>query len=241
MIASIYRKNADELAKEGVSVLASAIKRILQKKKNVVLAIPGGRSVKPLWKLLADDARIPWKSVRIFMADERAVPPAHQDSNYRLAYGSFLKRLIDSQKLLLENVHPFIPKETKDKGCGSYYSELKKIGGKADIIILGAGEDGHVGALYPNHHSVKDDSEGYIAMNDSPKPPAERITMSRKLMAAADAALLLFIGEGKRDAYRKFKAGDDVIECPARLAKKIKNAYVLTDLSRTTSHRLVEC
>ncbi len=230
MKAAIYRENADELAKEGVSILASAIKRILHKKKSVVLAIPGGRSVQPIWKLLADETRISWKSVHIFMADERIVPPSHEDSNYRLAYDFFLKRLVDERRLPLKNLHPFAPKEIDGKGSGSYYDELKKVGGKPDVIILGAGEDGHVGALYPGHHSVKNDAEGYIAMDDSPKPPAERITMSRKLMAAADTALLLFIGEGKRDAYLKFKAGDDIIDCPARLVKKVGNAYVLTDL-----------
>lgn len=226
MTTVIYRNSVEELAKEAASILASAVDRILSQKDGVVLAIPGGRSVQPLWKLLAEE-KMPWDKVHIFMADERIVPPTHPDSNYKLAYDFFLKRLIDLQKLPQENIHPFSP----EIGNGSYYAELKKFGGKADIIILGVGEDGHVGALYPNHHSIRDDSEGYIAMNDSPKPPAERVTMSCRLMQKADTALLLFIGEGKREAYEKFKSGDDATECPARLAKKIRNAYVMTDFS----------
>ncbi len=229
MTTIVYRRRVDELAKEAVSILASAVKRILRRQNNVVLAIPGGRSVQPLWKLLAEE-KLPWDNVHIFMADERIVPPTHADSNYKLAYDLFLKKLVDERKLQEENLHPFIPDDAKNKGNGSYYRELKKFGGKADIIILGAGEDGHVGALYPNHHSVRDDSEGYIIMDDSPKPPAERVTMSRKLMQKADTALLLFIGEGKRAAYEKFLSEDDATECPARLARKIRNAYVLTDL-----------
>ncbi len=225
MITAIYRKNVDELAKEGVCVLASAMKRILSRQKSVVLAIPGGRSVQPLWKLLAAE-KLPWEKVQVFMADERVVPPTHEDSNYRLAYECFLKRLIEEGKLPEENAHHFVP----DMGVGSYNSELKKFGGKPEILILGVGEDGHVGALYPDHHSVKNDSEGYIAMDDSPKPPAGRVTMSRKLMQKADTALLLFIGEGKRNALGLFNSGDDVFECPARLVKKVRNACVLTNL-----------
>ncbi len=225
MTTVVCRNSVDELAKEAAEILSSAISRILQRQNSVVLAIPGGRSVQPLWKLLAWE-KLQWNKVHIFMADERVVPPVHPDSNYRLAYEFFLDRLIESGKMPWQNVHPFSP----EMGSGSYYSELKKVGGKADIIILGVGEDGHVGALYPNHHSIKNDLEGYIAMDDSPKPPAERVTMSRKLMQRADTALLLFIGEGKRETYEKFKSGDDAIECPARLVKKIRNAYVLTDL-----------
>ncbi len=229
MTTVIYRNSVEELAKEAAGILASAVDRILSQKDRVVLAIPGGRSVQPLWKLLAEE-KLHWSRVHVFMADERVVPPTHEDSNYRFAYVSFLKRLVDDKLLPEGNLHPFVPKKSEDRGSGSYYAELRKFGGKADIIILGAGEDRHVGALYPSHHSVKNDSEGYIAMDDSPKPPAERMTMSRRLMQKADTALLLFVGEGKRGAYEKFKSGDDIIECPARLVKKVKNSYVLTDL-----------
>jgi len=184
-----------------------------------------------MWKLLANETNIPWEKVHIFMADERIVRPTHKDSNYRLAYHTFLKTLIASGKLPKKNAHPFTPQKSKDKGSNNYYSELKKFGGEPDILILGVGEDGHVGALFPNHHSIKNNAKGYIIMDDSPKSPHDRITMSRKIMLAANTTLLLFIGTQKRKAYKKFLAGDKVSECPARLAKKIKNVVVLTNLS----------
>lgn len=229
MLTTIYKEDSEELAKAAVDILAEAVNKLLQQQKQVILAIPGGRSVVAIWKLLANENRIPWNKVQIFMADERVVSPTHEDSNYKLAYDTFLKKLVDSGKLPQNNAHPFTPDDSKDKGSNHYYDELKKFG-KVDILILSSGEDGHVGALYPDFHSVKNDSEGYIVMDDSPKPPPVRITMSRKTMLSAKTSLLLFIGEAKKEAYEKFKSGGDIIKCPARLAKKIKDSYVLTNL-----------
>jgi len=237
MITTVYRENSEDLNQAALEVLVSSISDTLRTKDNAVLAIPGGRSIKGLWDLLAEKKnyeRIDWQKVHVFMADERAVPPTHEDSNYLLAKKSFLDNLLGEGVLPERNVHPLpYDKAKPDMGASDYTAELKKVGGEVDVIILGAGEDGHVGALYPNHHSVKNESVGYIAMNDSPKPPAERTTMSRRLMLSANTALVMFIGEGKREAYEKFNAGDAIVECPARLVKQIGNAYVLTNLMRT--------
>ena len=231
MISTICRSGLDDLGREGVRVFLGFVESVLKQKDVVVLAIPGGRSVGCIWSLLADEKAVPWSKIHVFMVDERIVAPNHEDGNYRLAFEKFLKVLIESGRLPAENVHPFIPKDSEDKGSGEYYGEMKKIG-DPDVLILGAGEDGHVGALYPNHHSIKNDSEGYFFMKDSPKKPSERMTMTRNTMLKAQAAILLFVGEGKKDAYADFLKGDEVLGCPARLVKKISSACVLTDLKR---------
>ena len=228
MVTTIFKEDIEELSRAAVEILVAEINKLLEQKEQIILVIPGGRSVAALWNLLADEQRIPWSKVQVFLVDERVVPPTHADSNYKLDHDLFLKKLMDSGQLPKENVHPFNPEDNEDKVSINYNEELKKYG-KPDIIILSSGEDGHVGALYPNH-SVKNEAEGYIVMDDSPKPPPVRMSMSRKTMLAATAALLFFVGQGKKDAYEKFKQGDDIIECPARLVKQIKDSYVLTDL-----------
>lgn len=226
MIKTIYNDNLDELNRAGVDVIAAEINKILEQQKQVVVAIPGGRSVVGIWDIIAGKKDIPWNKVHIFMADERIDV---QYSNYRLAF-SFLKKLVEAKKLPAQNIHPFKPEDSKYKGSVNYYNELKIFGGKPDLLILGVGEDGHVGALYPNHHSIRNDAEGYITMMDSPKPPPGRVSLSRKTMLSAKAAILLFFGEEKRNAYRNFRTGNDIVSCPARLAKRIDNVYVLTNL-----------
>jgi len=215
----IIIKNKEELEREAVNIIREAIDEILKEKENVVLAVPGGRSVSGIFKLLKKED-IQWQKVHIFMIDERVVPLDHEDSNFKLVKENLLNEEIPE-----ENVHPFI----LDKGIKDYEEELKKYG-SYDIILLSSGEDGHIAALYPKHHSIKDESEFFIAMDDSPKPPPVRMTSSKKLLQRAKVALLLFIGEGKRKAYEKFLDENlTVEECPAKLVKNL-NSYILTDL-----------
>jgi 6-phosphogluconolactonase len=50
------------------------------------LALSGGSTPKALYELLATEeksARIPWEQAHIFWSDERCVPPADPQSNYR--------------------------------------------------------------------------------------------------------------------------------------------------------------
>lgn len=47
-----------------------------------------------------------------------------------------------------------------------------------DLILLGIGPDGHVASLFPNHKQVSVTKGWILPVDDSPKPPAERISLS---------------------------------------------------------------
>ncbi|MFH1848716.1 MAG: 6-phosphogluconolactonase [archaeon] len=187
----------------------------------VVLGLCGGRSVPGVFSELAK-RDIDWGRVQIFMVDERMVPVDDAESNFGLVKG-----LIDRIKIPAENVHPF----RAEQGIAGYEEELKLHGGRYDVVLLSSGEDGHIGALYPEHHSIEDESEFFIEMDDSPKPPPRRMSMSRKLLLKADTGILLFFG--KADAYGKFVAAEDFRKCPAALVKSLPRPYVLADVGGT--------
>jgi 6-phosphogluconolactonase len=76
-----------------------------------------------------------------------------------------------------------------------------------------------------------DKHHGFIVMDDSPKPPPDRMTSSLSLMQTADTALILFVGEAKREAYIKFNdAKLPVAACPAKFVLGLKDTTVFTDL-----------
>jgi 6-phosphogluconolactonase len=58
----------------------------------------------------------------------------------------------------------------------------------------------------------------------SPKPPADRITLTREALATASCVVLLAAGEVKRDAIKKLMSGD-----PALPASGLENMLVVTD------------
>jgi 6-phosphogluconolactonase len=72
-----------------------------------------------------------------------------------------------------------------------------------DLIFLGLGEDGHVASLFPNVPSqILNCAVPFLAVEDSPKPPPRRVTMSYAAIAAANQVWVLVSGAGKAAALR---------------------------------------
>jgi len=213
--------------KEALDIILYHITELLKIKKEIVLGLPGGRSIQSFFHMMVDEEKIPWAKIHIFMVDERLVSLNHEHSNYKMVRENFLDNLIAKKKISEKNIHPFVFEKFT---ILEYENELKKYGGKFDIVILGVGEDGHVAALYPNA-SIKKEAEYFFELHDSPKPPKDRMTASRKLILKSSLGLFLFLGESKRAAYEKFKDKTISVEdCPAKLAYKLKESIVLTDL-----------
>ncbi len=231
MAITTLRGTPEGLALQGAGIIAERVSSLLAEQPEVTFAVPGGRSVSGIFAALLG-VEISWKRVHIFIVDERLVPLDDPESNYLLAKGSFLDRLVERGDLPEGNVHPFVMDNTQpDRGTAAYEEELKGHHGRYDIILLSAGEDGHVGGLYPRHHSVMSEEPFFLTMHDSPKPPPDRMSSSRMLLSRADTALLIFLGEAKREALRRFSDPHYTVEsCPATLVRRVEHAYVLTDL-----------
>jgi 6-phosphogluconolactonase len=114
-----------------------------------------------------------------------------------------------------------------------YNETLEKIQGDLsfDLLLLGIGPDGHIASLFPNHHSIKDDSEGFMFLDDSPKPPPERLTASRKMIEKSNVAIVLVFDASKKEAMERYLEGStSVEECPLKVVNKLKEHIIITDL-----------
>lgn len=232
MLTTIEEKDKDRLLQRAALHLCKKLREALASKKQVNVAVPGGRNVAKIFQVMQGEA-VDWQRVHFFIIDERLVPIDHHDSNYKLLQDHFIDPLARAGRIAPGNAHPFIPDASSvDRGAKRYEKVLAEHGFRYDIILLSSGEDGHVGALYPHHHSIANAHHGFIVMHDSPKPPPDRMTSSLSLMQTADTALILFVGEAKREAYIKFNdAGCPVAACPAKLVLALKDTTVFTDLT----------
>lgn len=221
----LYVDSQQSCETSAAEYLRESINETLKTRPHAVLAIPGGRSVCGIFKLMAQDPKIPWGKVHVFLADERLVPRDSPDSNYSQAYQTLIRPLQDKGELPEGNVHP-LPAESRDP-VNDYSGQLEALGGVFDAVLLSSGEDGHVAALYPNHHSIRDNSEYFLVMNDSPKPPKDRITCSPRLLARSKSGVLLFFGEGKLAAFSRYLDPKlSLTDCPAKIVDLMGRAMV---------------
>ena len=59
----------------------------------------------------------------------------------------------------------------------------------------------------------------------------DRMTSSRKLFLRSKVAIVLFFGELKREAFKRFQNIKlDINDCPAKVVNFINESYILTDL-----------
>lgn len=231
MFEIIEKENIKDLDNVVADKIKESIDRVLEGKDYVVLGIVGGRSVRGVFDQLKN-VDVAWDKVHIFMVDERLVSIDSKESNFRQANELFISDLMDNDKTGKGNVHPFIlEKDLDDYGVRKYEEELKKYGGKFDVVLLSSGGDGHVGALYPNHSSIESDEEFFITMEDSPKPPKKRMSASRKLLERSKFAFVLFYSDEKKKALKNFKNPElSVLDCPVKLVNEISETYVFTDI-----------
>lgn len=231
MTEIIANNNIEELNQKAAQIISDSILKLSNEKNRIIIGIVGGRSVSGIFNELKN-LEIPWEKVHIFMVDEKLVPIDDEQNNFLLAKKAFIDTLVRLGNLPSGNVHPFIINEEKDDlGIMDYSEELKFHGSRFDIILLSSGEDGHIGALYPNHSSIEDESDYFIKMNDSPKPPKNRMSASKKLLKKSQVSVIMFLGEEKRDALELFK--DKKIKeksCPAKIVNDIEKSYLLTNI-----------
>ena len=191
---------------KAVDIIYSFIQKKLGTSDKVVLGFCGGRNVAAVFRELRDKD-IDWSKVEIFLVDERWVSSDNEESNYKLV----------KDNLGVGVIHPF------ELDVEKYGKELDHF----DLILLSSGEDGHVASQFPGMVT----QEGkFVEVLDSPKLPKHRMTASVELLQTASVGIILFMGEGKKEALQRFK--DDFVtldECPAKLVLGIKEHYVITD------------
>ncbi|ADN01451.1 6-phosphogluconolactonase [Spirochaeta thermophila] len=199
---------------------------------HLVVGLPGGRSVVPVLEALRERDDLPWDRCVFFLVDERCVPPGSPERNDALLERVFFRPLVEKRWITRDQVHPYEYRgEAEDWGLEAYERALRGYREAFHLVVLGAGEDGHVASLFPRHPSIWDDSPFYIRVEEAPKPPPRRISASKTLLESSEACLLLFMGEGKREAYRRFLDPElPLADCPAKLAFEVDRLAVATDL-----------
>ncbi|KAH6850269.1 glucosamine-6-phosphate isomerases/6-phosphogluconolactonase-domain-containing protein [Chaetomium sp. MPI-CAGE-AT-0009] len=186
------------------------------------VAVSGGSLPKTLAQALlappqSEEDVVHWHKWEIFFADERAVPLDHADSNYALLKAELLDKLPADVTQPL--VHPIDPSQLDDTQelADLYEQELVKSFASRDsvklpifdLLLLGCGPDGHTCSLFPGHELLRETSAWVAPIEDSPKPPPRRITLTLPVVTHAVRVAFVATGGGKKEVMREiFEAGN---------------------------------
>ncbi|KAJ3043389.1 6-phosphogluconolactonase [Rhizophlyctis rosea] len=164
------------------------------------VALSGGSLPKILAADLKNNTTIDFTKWHIFFADERVVPLDHEDSNYKACKDT----LFDAISVPREQIYTVDASLSHDKAAEEYTQQLKKVfGGDAvpsiDLILLGMGPDGHTCSLFPGHPLLEVKDRWVASLDDSPKPPPQRITLTYPVVSNAETVAFVATGESKAE------------------------------------------
>lgn len=199
----------EQLAEAACQRVLDAADKAIIAHDSFKLVLAGGTAPVKAYQLLAAK-QADWSKWHIYYGDERCLPIDDSERNSLVAE----RKWLDLVAIPKEQIHR-IPAELGAEIGAEQYAQDVAAAGKFDLVLLGMGEDGHTASLFPGHvHNV---DELTHAVHNSPKPPADRVTISAK--ALSNTVELIFIVSGdKQDALAAWKNQQDIPVtqlCPA--------------------------
>jgi 6-phosphogluconolactonase len=211
--------------------------------------LSGGSTPRRLYELLAEPpycSELDWTKVEFFWGDERAVPPDHADSNFRMARETMLDKL----NVPPERIHRIAAEKADlDEAARLYEIEIERVLGRIagvaprpphfNLFLLGMGEDGHTASLFPGTEAL-DETERWVVAHDVPALSGKRITMTPPLINAAHFIIFLVAGAKKADVLAEVIQGErDPQRHPAQLIHPL-TGEVTWMIDRDASTSLVQ-
>lgn len=218
MIEQLHRYATSDDMAHGVAVTLRDRLVALQEGDRVAqLCLTGGRIANRMYAALAqlvEDSPLDPARLELWWGDERFLATGDPDRNA----GPTLGILAGHFPLDPARTHPMPAADGLIDNVALAAHYAKELGDTVfDVCLLGMGDDGHVASVFPNHPSFGETAHTVIGVNDSPKPPAERISLTIPAINRSREVWFLVSGADKAEAVRRSVAGDAKI--PAGVAR----------------------
>lgn len=198
-----------------------------------VVLTGGGNGVALLEWVRRAPGDIDWSQLDIFWGDERFLPNGDPERNE-----------LQARQALLDHV-PVDPARvhTVEASDGEYVDPIEAAGmysaavhahlaqhGSFDLHLLGMGGEGHVNSLFPHSDATREAHELVVAVTDSPKPPAVRVTLTLPAVRRSRNVVLIVAGEAKAAAVAAALNGASPLDIPAAGAIGTESTTWLLDV-----------
>jgi 6-phosphogluconolactonase len=233
----LVHADTDALAASVAARFITKLVDILDDQADASVVLTGGRvGTAVLAAVNASPARdtVDWSRVSFWWGDERWVDRADDDRNDKQAR----EALLDHISVPAENIHAFPAADdgiSLDEAAERYAAELASFGRDDsatphfDITFLGVGPDGHIASLFPHRSGIGIEDTSVIAVRNSPKPPPERLSLTRPALNSSARVWLVLAGADKASALGLALAGASRDEVPVAGIKGRKRTVFFVD------------
>ncbi|MDH6678884.1 6-phosphogluconolactonase [Rhodococcus sp. LBL1] len=202
-----------------------------------VVLTGGGTGIALLEHVRANPGTIDWSALDVFFGDERFLPAGDPERNEVQAHHALLDHVpVDPARVHVVAASDGAYGSDPVTAAAAYAEVLDafasdRTGPLFDVHLLGMGGEGHVNSLFPDTDAVREPERLVVAVTDSPKPPAVRVTLTLPAVQSAREVWLIVSGEAKADAVAAAVDGAAPEEIPSAGARGIERTVWLLDES----------
>ncbi|MDQ4500965.1 6-phosphogluconolactonase [Sinomonas sp. ASV322] len=182
-------------------------------------------------------AAVDWSKVNVWWGDERFVEAGSPDRNVLQARQALLDRLpLDPARVHVPGAAGEFA--TADDAAADYARQLADAAAREhvadysdsrpdepgplprfDVLLLGVGPDAHVASLFPEMAGIRETGRTVVGVENSPKPPPSRISLTLPAIKSSGEVWMLVAGEDKAGAVGLALAGAGTVQVPAAGAR----------------------
>jgi len=194
----IVKKDEGAVVVELCRLIQEEAQEAIDKHGSFHLGLSGGSLAKFLCQGLPN-INTDWTKWILFFCDERLVEASDPDSTWGLYRTQLLKAVPLTEQQFLVVDTSLSPEEAAKE----YQAQIEsRLSSRMDLLLLGAGPDGHTCSLFPGHHLLlqpgPEDGGCIVAcIQDSPKPPPCRVTLTLPVINKAQCCIFAACGSSK--------------------------------------------
>jgi 6-phosphogluconolactonase len=235
-VIETYADTAELVAEVGDRLVLAIVAAIAARGQAYIVLTGGGTGVKLLKHIGEHGNAIDWSAVHLFWGDERYVPEADDERNEKQAR----EALLDHIDIPARNVHAIAASDGEfgsdmDAAAVAYENVLAANAPDGeptpafDVHLLGMGGEGHINSLFPHTPAVLEKNRLVVGVEDSPKPPPRRITLTLPAVNRSREVWFVVSGDEKADAVAAAVGGAEAVEVPAAGAVGTEQTVWLLD------------
>lgn len=233
----LVHPDAETLAAASAARLITTLIDLQSIRRPLHLALTGGSiGIALLEQVKVAPARgaVDWSEIHFWWGDERFLPKGDPERNETQARDALLNSL--AEVVPPSHIHPIPASDQVDNpaiAAAQYQRDLPHF----DLVLLGVGPDGHVASIFPSHPEMDVETLGVVPVEDSPKPPPQRVSLTLPTINDADQVWLIAAGRAKAPAVAAGVGND--LSVPAGRIQASPEKGMLPDQLETSPRRVL--